>query len=93
MGSRLYPIESAIKKAAKILCEWQRHRDYSDEYMGIQTHHSERTWYRRRKQAPEAITLADAWRAINALRMPPDDALALLTAGVEMFKGKKLEVK
>lgn len=93
MGYKIFPIESALQASAKILCSWQRHRGYTDDYMGIQTHQSARTWYRRKKQAPEGLTLEDAWRAINALNIPPDDAITLLTGGVAMFKGKKLEVK
>ena len=91
MGYKIFPIESALKTASNLLCDWQRHRDYTDEYMGIQTHQSARTWYRRRKETPQNITLADAWRAINALKMPADDAFALLTSGAECLKGKELK--
>ena len=91
MGYKIFPIESALKTASKLLCDWQRHRDYTDEYMGIQTHQSARTWRRHRKEAPQNLELAELWRAINVLKIPPEDAFALLTSGVECLKGKELK--
>jgi hypothetical protein len=91
MGFKIFPIESALKNASNLLCAWQRHRDYTDEFMGIQTHQSARTWYRHRKEAPQNLTLAELWRACNVLKIPPEDAFALLTSGVECLRGKELK--
>lgn len=83
--SKIFWFEYAIKALATELDAWRRHRDRSPAQMGIAMRFAARTWARRIAD-PESLTVAEMWRAINYLKIPPDEAVQLMTAGIESLK-------
>lgn len=83
--SKIFWFDYAVKDLAKGLDAWRRHRDRDPAEMGTALRFTERTW-RRRMQEPVNLTVAEAWRAINYLKIPPDEAVKLMTAGIEALK-------
>ena len=83
--SKIFWLEYAIKDLSKELDAWRRHRDRSPAQMGIAMRFAARTWARRIAD-PGSLTVAEMWRAINYLKIPPDEAVKLMTAGIEALK-------
>lgn len=80
--SRIFRIDYALKSITDSLQGWARHRDKSPAQMGVAMHFSATTWYERMKH-PEKLTIAEIWRAVEYLKIPADEAVSLLTAGIE----------
>lgn len=80
--SKIFWFDDAVKELANTLKAWQRHRDRSPDEMGKAMRFSGTTWFNRMRN-PQNITVAEAWRAINYLKIPADEAIQILTAGLE----------
>jgi hypothetical protein len=83
--SNIFFLDNAIADVGKTLAAWQRHRDYDNKRMGIGVHVSERTWARR-KSTPKEITIEELWRACNLLKIPHDEAVAMLIGGLDTVR-------
>lgn len=83
----LYWFDNAVADLGKQLKAWQRHRDRSPEQMGAILRFCANTWNSRMRK-PENLTVEEVWRAINYLKIPTDEAVAMLTAGIESLKKK-----
>lgn len=73
--------KTGLPEALKILSAWQRFRDVQDAGMADALTVSTTTWRRYRSgvsDIPHAVLLA----AVNFLRVPEDDAIFILTAGL-----------
>ncbi len=83
--SKLLWFEDAVDNLAKQLKAWQRHREREPEQVAAVMRFSLATWFARMRN-PENLTLAEIWRAINYLKIPKDEAVAMLTAGLEALR-------
>lgn len=86
--SKIFWFDNAVAGLAVIIKGWQRHRDRSPEQMGDAMRFSANTWFNRMR-TPEKLTVAEVWRAINYLKIPTDEAVAMLTAGIESLQTSK----
>lgn len=82
---KIYWFDDAVANLSNVLKAWQRHRDRDAEQMSKALRCSPGTWFARMRK-PENLTLEEVWRAINYLKIPPDEAVAMLTAGIEALK-------
>ena len=80
--SKIFWFDYAVKNLAKELDAWRRHRDRAPAEMGTVMRFAARTWSRRMEE-PENLTVAEMWRAINYLKIPTEEAVKLMTAGIE----------
>lgn len=76
------------KDIATALERFRRYCGYTADEFSAVMRFSGTTW-RRRLAKPEELTIGELWRAINALKIPYDDAAALLTAGIKQKPTKK----
>ena len=70
---------SAEKKRCEIIGAWQRYHDIPDERAATMLGMSVATMYRRKRLGDWSID--ELHRAIRAFKIPPVEALDLLTAG------------
>ena len=77
-----FAFDNAIQAIGETLAAWQRHRDWDDDRIGVVLHISGHTWHRRKK-TPKNLTIEEIWRAMNALKIPHEEAVAVLTAGLD----------
>lgn len=80
--SKIFWFDEALADIAKQIKAWQRHRDRTPEQMAEMMRFSKKTWFNR-MQSPEKLTVEEVWRAINYLKIPPDEAVTMLSAGIE----------
>lgn len=66
------------------LAAWQRFRDITDQQMGDALSVGRTTWQRYKKGTGD-IPHATLVRAVNFLRIPVEDATAIMMAGVRRF--------
>lgn len=81
MTRKLSPAETMVE----LLGRWQRYWDLSDEDMGSRLGVSCTTWRRwllRQTKFPHDKLVA----AVNILKIPPDDALKILTGGCRLIE-------
>ena len=83
--SKIFWFDEAVKRIATELAAWMRHRDVSPESMGLTLGFCANTWFRRMRD-PSNFTLAEVWKACNKLKIPKEEAVSLLTAGLESMK-------
>lgn len=83
--SKIFWFDYAVKELANVINAWRRHRNRTPAEMGIAMRFAARTWARR-MQDPSSLTVAEMWRAINYLKIPADEAVKLMTAGIEALK-------
>lgn len=81
----LYWFDNAVANLGKQLKAWQRHRNCSSEEMGVRLRFCANTW-NSRMRSPEKLTVEEVWKAANYLKIPPNEAVAMLTAGLESLK-------
>lgn len=70
-----------------MLHAWQRHRGLTDDEMGTALVCSGSSW-RRYRTCRSDISHEMLIRAINILRVPQEDAIQILTAGMRLKKEK-----
>ena len=75
---------SAMKPMTDGLASWQRYRDKTDADMSEALNVGRSTW-RRYKDGSGEIPHAVLVRAVNFLRIPVEDATAIMMAGVRRF--------
>ncbi len=80
--SKIFWFDDAVKGIAKELSAWMRHRDRNAFDICLVLGFSSTTWFHRMKK-PKNFTLEEVWKAINYLKIPPEEAVKILTAGVE----------
>lgn len=85
--SKIFKMDYAVKSLAIVLRSWARHRDMNPTEIGRAMGFSANTWFLRMRN-PANLTVVEMWKAINALKIPPDEAAALMTAGIESLNTK-----
>lgn len=83
--SKIFWFEDALKFLAEEIKSWARHRNRSASEMANATWLGVGTWYSRLRN-PKNITVEEAWKAINYLKIPTEDAVKMMTAGIESLK-------
>lgn len=71
--------KSVPQRRSEIISAWQRHWDYSDHRAAEVLHISTSTLMRRKRDGD--WSLEELHNAIMAFKIPPNDALDLLTIG------------
>ena len=83
--SKIFWFDEAVNNLGAEIKAWVRHRDRSATEMANATWLGVGTWYGRLRN-PKNLTVEEVWRAINYLKIPTEDAVRMLTAGIESMK-------
>lgn len=60
---------------------WRRYWGVQEQDLASAMKMSVTTWHRR-KSKPEELTIEEIWKAFSAVRIPTEEAAALLAAGI-----------
>lgn len=73
----------AYSDIGKTLARYQRACDFTDKEAATAICGGSDSTWRRRKTNPEYLTVKELWNAINVFRIPYDEAMSLIAAGIK----------